>query len=104
MTIVTDGRAHPHPHLPDEPPHRGRWHAEAMCGNGLVWLLEGPDGLVDWLWSRWQALGGAGWTRQGFTDVVVAYRRELWLWLAGEHTWAHCCSGLLGRLARRPPA
>ena len=25
--------------------------------------------------------------------IVLGYRREIWLWLAGERTWAQCCSG-----------
>jgi hypothetical protein len=33
--------------------------------------------------------------------MVLDYRRELWLWLAGERTWAHACSGLVGRVGRR---
>jgi hypothetical protein len=33
--------------------------------------------------------------------IVVEYRREIWLWLAGERTWAQCCSGLIGRIDRR---
>ncbi len=33
--------------------------------------------------------------------IVVGYRREIWLWLAGERTWAQCCSGLIGRISRR---
>ncbi|MHB1583444.1 MAG: hypothetical protein ACYCU7_15400 [Acidimicrobiales bacterium] len=91
------------PHLPDEPPARGDWHAEVLGGAALEQVLVGPGGLAGWLWSRWQALGGAGWTPEGFAEVVVGYRREIWLWMAGERTWAHCCSGLLGRLERRRP-
>ena len=26
---------------------------------------------------------------------------RVWLWLAGERTWAQCCSGLIGRINRR---
>jgi hypothetical protein len=33
--------------------------------------------------------------------IVVDYRREIWLWLAGERTWSQCCSGLIGRVGRR---
>jgi hypothetical protein len=32
---------------------------------------------------------------------VLGYQREIWLWLAGERTWAQCCSGLIGRINRR---
>ena len=48
-------------------------------------------------------------THDDFARIVVAYRRELWLWLAGERTWDQACSGLVGRISRRqaqvaPPA
>jgi hypothetical protein len=33
--------------------------------------------------------------------IVLGYRREIWLWLAGERTWAQCCSGLVGRINRQ---
>ena len=36
-----------------------------------------------------------------FGAIVADYRREIWLWLAGERTWAQCCSGLIGRITRR---
>ncbi len=91
------------PHVPDEPAQRDRWRAEVVRGTELVTVLGAPDGLIQWLWARWHALQGAGWTRDGFAGVALGYRRELWLWMAGERTWAHCCSGLLGRLGRRPP-
>ena len=55
-----------------------------------------------WLWS---ALG-ASWPRAGVGEddlgqIVLDYRREIWLWLAGERTWSQCCSGLIGRITRR---
>ena len=90
-------------HVPDDPPWRAAWLAEVLGGSALEDVLARPGGLAGWLWSRWQALAGAGWTPVGFAAVVVGYRRELWLWMAGERTWAHCCSGLLGRLERRRP-
>jgi hypothetical protein len=46
-------------------------------------------------------LASVGVDRASFGAIASAYRRELWLWLAGERTWQQCCSGLLGRLERR---
>ncbi len=46
-------------------------------------------------------LASVGVDRTSFGVIAAAYRRELWLWLAGERTWQQCCSGLLGRLERR---
>ena len=57
-----------------------------------------------WLWARWQpALEPAGMGREAFIDVIVDYRRELWLWLMGERQWGEFVSGLAGRAARRMP-
>ncbi len=41
--------------------------------------------------------------REAFVDVIISYRREVWLWLMGERTWDQCVSGLAGRVARRLP-
>ena len=46
-------------------------------------------------------LESAGMTEDDFGAIVVGYRREIWLWLVGERTWAQCCSGLIGRIDRR---
>jgi len=77
-------------------------------------LLAGTDwreGFADdvcvgvWLWERWRpALEPVGMDREAFVDVVVGYRRELWLWLMGERGWDVVVSGLAGRVARRLPA
>jgi len=77
-------------------------------------LLAGGDwreGFSDdicigvWLWSRWQpVLEPAGCTREDFIDIVVAGRRELWLWLLGDRRWDQYVSGLAGRVVRRLPA
>ncbi len=89
-------------HLPEEPTVRAeRWLAAVVDGADLGDVLTGDDGLVDWLWSRWRILASAGMIRDDLARVVVDYRREVWLWLAGERTWAQCCSGLVGRIARR---
>lgn len=91
-------------HVPAEPPQRENWLARVLDGADVAKVLGATDGLAEWLWQRWEVLQLAGWTRSDFDAVVLAYRRELWLWVAGERTWTHCCSGLLGRLARRLPA
>jgi hypothetical protein len=89
-------------HLPDEPTARADvWVTAIAEGADLVATLTGPDGLVEWLWSRWSSLARAGLSHDEFGDIVVEYRRELWLWLAGERTWSQACSGLLGRITRR---
>ena len=77
-------------------------------------LLEGGDwraGFSDdiciglWLWGRWRpALEPNGLSREDFVDVVIANKRELWLWLMGERQWIQYLSGLAGRVIRRLPA
>ena len=76
-------------------------------------LLDGQDvrrGLSDdiciavWLWARWQpSLEPAGFGREEFVDTVIAYRRELWLWLLGDRVWHQFVTGLAGRIVRRVP-
>jgi len=89
-------------HLPDEPTARADvWLASVADGADLVAVLQAQDGLIEWLWTRWSSLGPAGMSHDAFGDIVVGYRRELWLWLAGERTWAQACSGLVGRIGRR---
>jgi hypothetical protein len=89
-------------HVPDEPTARARtWLAAVLDGEDLTDVLRGEDGLVAWLWSRWSTLGKAGLTHDDFVEIVLGYRREIWLWLAGERIWSQCCAGLLGRISRR---
>jgi hypothetical protein len=89
-------------HVPDEPTVRAEaWLAAILDGADLASVLSAEDGLTAWLWSRWSALGRAGVTRDEFGQIVVGYRREIWLWLAGERIWTQCCSGLVGRIGRR---
>ena len=64
-------------------------------------LTDGHDGVTAWLWSRWRSLAASGLDETDFGQIVVGYRREIWLWLAGERTWVQCCSGLIGRVNRR---
>ncbi len=90
-------------HLPDEPVARAEAWSDAVVGEGrdLGEVLTAADGLVPWLWSRWRTLASAGMSEDELAGVVLGYRREIWLWLAGERTWAQCCSGLIGRIGRR---
>jgi hypothetical protein len=89
-------------HLPDEPTAKaGVWLAAIVDGNDLIAVLCAEDGLVPWLWARWNTLDQVGMGYDAFLHIVVAYRREIWLWLCGERIWTQCCSGLLGRIGRR---
>ena len=90
-------------HVPDEPTSRAEeWLAAVLDGRELAAVLtEDGDGVAAWLWSRWRALGAAGLSEADLGLIVLGYRREIWLWLAGERTWAPCCSGLIGRINRR---
>jgi hypothetical protein len=89
-------------HVPDEPTgHAERWLAAVSDGRELNGVLTGEDGVVDWLWTRWRSLASAGLDESDLRAMVLAYRREIWLWLAGERTWVQCCSGLIGRISRR---
>jgi hypothetical protein len=89
-------------HVPDEPKARAdAWLAAVLDGDDLTEVLHAETGFVPWLWSRWSAVSKAGLTRAEFEDVVLGYRREIWLWLAGERVWSQCCAGLVGRVGRR---
>jgi hypothetical protein len=89
-------------HLPDEPTGRAvAWLSAVLEGDDLTTVLRAEDGLIPWLWSRWNTLRTVGLTRDEFEEIVMGYRREIWLWLAGERIWSQCCSGLVGRLSRR---
>jgi hypothetical protein len=89
-------------HVPDEPVALAEsWLDRVLEGADLVTVLGADDGLAAWLWRRWSSLASAGVSQDAFTAVVLEYRRELWLWLAGERTWAQACSGLVGRVGRR---
>ena len=90
-------------HVPDEPALLAEgWLAAVLDGRDLDAVLgDQENGVTAWFWTRWRTLGSAGLSEQGFGQIVLGYRRELWLWLAGERTWAQCCSGLIGRINRR---
>jgi len=92
----------PRLHLPAEPVRRReQWRAAARGGKDPAAVVAGPDGVVGWLWERWSTLGAHGMDEEAFSAVVVGYRRELWLWLAGDRVWEQCCAGLIGRISRR---
>ncbi|HEY3941931.1 MAG TPA: hypothetical protein VGL60_05550 [Acidimicrobiales bacterium] len=89
-------------HVPEEPAaHKARWLAAVLDGADLAEVLAGADGVVAWLWSRWRVLERVGVHQQDLGQAVTSYRREIWLWLAGERTWSQCCEGLIGRVGRR---
>jgi len=68
-------------------------------------VVDAGAWIADPLWGSWgPALAAAGMDRERFGAVVAGYRRELWLWVMGERTWAQSAGGLLGRLQRRLPA
>jgi len=96
------GVVRPSLHLPEEPRTlRAAWWDEVAGGRPWDDLIEGEDGPAGWLWTRWQVLRAAGLEEKELRGIVVAYRRELWLWLVGERTWRQTCSGLIGRVQRR---
>ena len=90
-------------HVPDEPTSRAEdWLAAVQDGRELATVLtRDDDGMTAWLWSRWRALAVTGLDEEDLGVIVLGYRREIWLWLAGERTWVQCCSGLIGRINRR---
>jgi hypothetical protein len=105
-TPVATVPAAPRPrlHLPDEPVARREiWYRAVLDGADLDEVVRGADGVAGWLWHRWRILDRSGLDRQQFDGLVAGYRREIWLWLAGERTWAQCCAGLVGRVERRIP-
>ena len=67
-------------------------------------LLGRGEWITGPLWRSWgPALRRAGLDRAWLRRLAVGYRRELWLWVAGERTWTQCAGGLLGRVRRRLP-
>jgi hypothetical protein len=72
---------------------------------GAAALLARGEWIADPLWRAWgPALERAGIGRERLVEIAVDYRRELWLWVMGERTWAQCAGGLAGRVGRRRPA
>jgi hypothetical protein len=93
--------------LPEEPValrQRTRALIEQDPKRGAA-VVDAGSWIADPLWERWgPALERAGMGRDRFGEIVAGYRRELWLWVMGERTWAQSAGGLLGRVGRRLPA
>jgi hypothetical protein len=93
--------------VPEEPVElraRTRALVEADPARGAA-VVDAGAFVADPLWERWgPALESAGMDRDRFGAIVTGYRRELWLWVMGERTWAQSAGGLLGRVRRRLPA
>ena len=83
---------------------RDAWYRAVLDGTDVGEVLGGAEGVAAWLWGRWRILEAAGMDRAAFGALLDGYRREVWLWLAGERTWAQCCAGLVGRVDRRIPS
>ena len=67
-------------------------------------VVDGGAWIADPLWEVWgAALPSAGMDRDRFGEIVAGYRRELWLWVMGERTWAQAGGGVLGGVQRRLP-
>lgn len=92
--------------FPSEPEELRVGLRDALLGGG-DWREGFSDDICIgvWLWSRWQpVLEPGGCTREEFVDIVMANRRELWLWLLGDRRWEQYVTGLAGRVIRRMPA
>jgi hypothetical protein len=92
--------------LPEEPVElrrRTRALIERDPAEGTA-VVDAGAWVADPLWAAWgPALRPAGMDRDRFGEIVAGYRRELWLWVMGERTWAQAAGGLLGRVQRRLP-
>jgi hypothetical protein len=93
--------------LPEEPVTL-RLHTRALIDQdpeqGTA-VVDAGSWIADPLWESWgPVLEAAGMDRDRFDAIVTGYRRELWLWVMGERTWAQSAGGLLGRVQRRLPA
>lgn len=84
--------------------------SELRSKRGAGWqpdsTAENATRLGRMFWRTWRDdLRRSGLDQRHFTQIVMSYRSELWLWRAGERSWAHVVSGLVGRVGRRvqPP-
>ncbi len=107
-TTDDDGPAGAVPDLevPAEPEELRTALRDAILAGG-DWRAGFSDDLCigSWLWDRWESrLEPAGCTREAFVEIVIATRRELWLWLLGDRRWEQYAGGLAGRVIRRLPA
>ena len=91
--------------LPEEPVDLKRELRDTLL-SGADWREGFRDDICIglWLWGHWQpALEPQGVTREEFIDSVIAFRRELWLWLMGDRGWIPFVTGLAARVIRRIP-
>ncbi len=71
---------------------------------GAADLLDRGTWIAGELWQAWgAALERAGMGHERLAEIAADDRRELWLWVMGERTWAQCAGGLAGRIRRRLP-
>jgi hypothetical protein len=104
MTGASPGLSLALPQEPVELRRRTRALVEQDPVGGAA-VVDAGAWIADPLWGSWgPALRAAGMDRGRFDQIVAAYRRELWLWVMGERTWAQAAGGLLGRVQRRLPA
>ena len=104
MTELAPGRSLSLPEEPVELRRRTRALIEQDPAGGAA-AVDAGSWIADPLWGSWgPALAAAGMDRGRFDEIVTGYRRELWLWVMGERTWAQAGAGLLGRIQRRLPA
>jgi hypothetical protein len=98
---LSDAAALPLPEEPAALRHQTRALAQEAPERAAA-LLDAGEWLAGPLWEHWgPALEAAGMSRARFLQVVAGYRRELWLWVMGERTWAQSAGGLAGRVRRR---
>jgi hypothetical protein len=63
---------------------------------------ELPARIASALWEGWRRdLESAGIGPAALSAAARGFRRELWLWVMGERTWAQTASALAGRAERR---
>ena len=104
MTVI-EVEGGPRLEIPDEPTELKSSLRDALLA-GRDWREGFSDDICIgvWLWARWQpALEPGGMSREEFVDIVIANKRELWLWLMGERQWLEFLTGLAGRAIRRLP-
>lgn len=88
------------PDVPEPVDVRDRWWAAERAGDDRTDLVVS---VADVVWAAWGAhLTDAG--QAWLAEVTASYRRELWLWLAGERPWEQALAGLAGRVYRRVPS
>ena len=93
--------------LPEEPGalrQRTRTLIEQDPERGAA-VVDAGSWIADPLWEGWgPALERAGMDRDRFQEIVTGYRRELWLWVMGERTWAQSAGAWRRHAGRRSKA